>query len=213
MRIKICGVTRPEDAELAAHLGADALGLNFYEGSPRFLDRPRAEALLRGLPPFVEPVGVFVNPTAPQLRAWRQDLRTVQLHGADLASLADEVAAARWCAVPAFGVGDAADLARVTAALAGWPAAAVLLDAKAPGLHGGTGRTAPWDLLAAFRAPVPVLLAGGLTPENVAEAIRVVRPYAVDVAGGVEASPGVKDPEKLRRFLDNAREAATRLGL
>jgi phosphoribosylanthranilate isomerase len=88
--------------------------------------------------------------------------------------------------------------------------AAVLLDGHVPGQYGGTGRAAPWELLAEFRPGVPVILAGGLTPENVAEAVRVVRPYGVDVAGGVEAAPGRKDPEKIRRFLANAREAATR---
>ena len=118
--------------------------------------------------------------------------------------------------IPAFPVGDAAGLARLTRHLdrcraLGRLPAAVLIDAHVPGRYGGTGQTAPWHLLADFDPGVPLLLAGGLTPDTVAEAVRVVRPWGVDVASGVESSPGRKDPEKVRRFLDRAREAAARL--
>ena len=118
--------------------------------------------------------------------------------------------------ITAFGVKDRASLSEVnryldTARSGGRAPSAVLVDAQVPGQYGGTGQVAPWHLLAEFRPPEPVILAGGLTPDNVAEAIRLVRPYAVDVAGGGESAPGRKDPEKMRRFIGNAHEAAARL--
>ena len=135
-------------------------------------------------------------------------LHALQIH----AAAPDPTATAPYSLIVAFSVKDAADLVAITAYLdrcrgTGRLPAALLIDAHVPGLHGGTGRTAPWDLLADFRPGVPLLLAGGLTPENVAEAIRRVRPYAVDVASGVESSPGRKDVDKMRRFIDNARSA------
>jgi phosphoribosylanthranilate isomerase len=211
LRIKICGVTTPADAALAASLGADAIGLNFYPQSPRNLDPAACAPLLRELPPFVEPVALFVE--VPLVEAFRRasllGLRTVQWHGTRR-----EVCDAfpfRW--IPAFPVRDEAGLRDVDRYLElcrglGRLPAAVLVDAHVPGQHGGTGRTAPWHLLADYRPGVPLILAGGLTPENVAEAVRVVRPYAVDVASGVENAPGRKDAEKMRRFIDNARAAA-----
>jgi phosphoribosylanthranilate isomerase len=215
VRIKICGATRAADAHEAARLGADAVGLNFYEGSPRRIDPAVVEAVLRDLPPFVEAVGVFVKRPLceifAQLGPWRR-LRTVQWHGDDC-----ELGDGRpYRLIPAFPVRDASSLEVVTRHLdacraLGSVPAAVLLDGHAPGQYGGTGRIAPWELIAAFRPGVPVILAGGLTPENVAEAVRVVRPYAVDVASGVESAPGRKDAEKMRRFIAAAREAAAKL--
>lgn len=206
-RIKICGVTHPEDAVLAADLGADALGLNLFRGSKRHVTRDIARDIVAVLPPFVEPVALFVNEPVDRAAhvANELGLRTVQWHG-DEPPLPPDTC--RF--IPAFAIAEPADLARVIAYLNfceeddALPAA-VLLDGHAPGQYGGTGRTAPWHLLAGFDPGVPVILAGGLTPENVAEAIRLVRPYAVDVAGGVESSPGKKDPDKLRRFIDAVR--------
>jgi phosphoribosylanthranilate isomerase len=212
LRVKICGVTSVADAELAVRAGADAVGLNFHPGSPRYLDAPEAVPLLRALPPLVAAVGVFVE---QPLRAVYQTLhalgriQTIQMHG-PMRELAD---CYPYHFIPAFAVREAADL---TAALRyldacrslGRLPGAVLLDGHAPGLHGGTGRTAPWELLASFQPGVPVILAGGLTPDNVAEAVRIVQPYGVDVASGVESAPGKKDPEKVKRFIANAREAA-----
>jgi phosphoribosylanthranilate isomerase len=141
-------------------------------------------------------------------------IRTFQWHGED-----HEVGdPSPFLHIPAFPVHDRQSLVEITRYLAlcrdlGHVPAAVLVDAHAPGRYGGTGQTAPWDLLADFRPGVPLILAGGLTPDNVAEAVRIVRPYGVDVASGVEQSPGHKDPDRMRRFVANAREAADRLPL
>jgi phosphoribosylanthranilate isomerase len=215
LRVKICGVTNEADARLAALSGADAVGLNFYSGSPRCIDAATAGYILRELPPFVEPVGLFVNQPLRQAFEFLHPLggiRTIQWHG-DNRELSD---CFPYRLVAAFAVRDASSLLAVTRYLdtcrgLGRLPAAVLVDAHVPGRHGGTGRTAPWGLLASFQPGVPVILAGGLTPENVAEAVRVVRPYAVDVASGVEHSPGHKDPDRVQRFIDNAREAAARM--
>jgi phosphoribosylanthranilate isomerase len=216
LRIKICGVTNEADACEAARLGADAVGLNFYPSSPRCIAPDEAYRILRELPPFVEPVAVYVN---EPLRSVFQSLnalggiRTFQWHGRQ-PELCD---AFPFQMIVAFAVRDQDSLREITRYLEtakglGKAPAAVLVDAHVPGLHGGTGQKAPWHLLADLHPPVPLILAGGLTPENVAEAIRIVRPYAVDVASGVESAPGKKDPEKMQRFIENAREAAVRLG-
>jgi phosphoribosylanthranilate isomerase len=214
LRVKICGVTNEADALASAELGADAIGLNFYPRSPRYVTPDTAAGIVRALPPFVEPVALFVNePLERAVAAARQvgPVRAVQWHGEQPEACGDP--AVRF--IPAFQVRGAEDLARVGRYLDLCRAtdrlpAAVLLDGHATGQYGGTGQTAPWALLADFRPGVPVILAGGLTPENVAEAIRAVRPYGVDVASGVEASPGRKDVEQVRRFIDRAREAAAR---
>jgi phosphoribosylanthranilate isomerase len=208
-RIKICGITNEADARLAAELGADAIGLNFYPGSPRHVQPNAVEGILRALPPFLEPVGVFVDQPLRQVfetlnRIGR--IRTIQWYG-DKPELCD---AYPFQLIPTFPVRDQDSLRTITGylelcrGLRKLPAA-IAVDAHAQGQYGGTGRPIPWDLLADFQPGVPLVLAGGLTPENVAEAIRIVRPYAVDVATGVECHPGKKDPELVRRFIDNAR--------
>jgi phosphoribosylanthranilate isomerase len=215
LRIKICGVTTVEDADNAARLGADALGLNFWEGSKRHITHDAATAILRQMPPFVEPVALYVN---VPLRTVFESLnglgriRTFQWYG-QRPELCD---AYPFQMIPAFAVRDKNSLAEITRYLDaarefGKAPAAVLVEPHVAGQYGGTGQRAPWDLLAEFRIPEPLILAGGLTPENVGEAVRLVRPYAVDVAGGVESAPGRKDPEKMRRFIGNAHEAAARL--
>ena len=214
MRIKICGITTAADAQEAALLGADAIGLNFYKPSPRNIDLSSAALILKALPPFVEPVGLFVNEPLAEIERTLHSvgqIRTIQWYG-------DHHRA--WSTHPfqliaAFSVRNARDLSAINPYLdscrqIGHLPAAVLIDAHVEGQYGGTGRKAPWDLLADFHPEVPVILAGGLTPENVAEAVRIVRPYAVDVASGVEHSPGRKDAEKMRRFIDNARAADAR---
>lgn len=216
MKIKICGITTVEDAAAAGRLGADAVGLNFYPQSRRHLAAQDASAVVRALPPFVEPVGLFVNEPFARAAATagQLGLRTLQWHG-------DEHAASYrppFQVIRAVPVCDRNTLEAVTRWLhslldRGERPAALLVDAHVPGEYGGTGRRAPWELLAEFRPEVPVILAGGLTPENVAEAVRIVRPYGVDVASGVESSPGRKDAGKVRHFVGNAREAAARLGL
>ncbi len=205
VRVKICGVTHPDDVRAAAAAGADALGFNFYPKSPRFVDSATAAALVRDTPAKIVPVGVFVQATAEAMCATanRLGLREVQWHG-------DGPAPGGGCGpyplVVAYRVQGPADLELIRAEVARHRST-VLLDAHVPGQFGGTGRTAPWHLLAGFDPGVPIILAGGLTPENVAEAVRIVRPWGVDVASGVESSLGRKDPAKLRRFVEAVRAA------
>ncbi len=208
LRIKICGLTSPADLDAAVAAGADAVGLNFHPASPRSVDPERARTLLRLLPPFIEAVGVFVRRSIHDCRTLAGDLglRSIQVHGGP----AETVDAFPYRYVPAFQVREEADLAAIDRYLddcrqAGVLPTAILVDGHAPGLHGGTGQRAPWDLLVSWRPIVPLILAGGLTPENVALAVRTVRPWAVDVASGVESEPGRKDPDKMRRFIEEAR--------
>ncbi len=210
VRVKICGVTTSADARMVGESGADAIGLNFYPKSPRYLDPHAAIDVLKAFPPFVAPVGVFVGTPLRQATAlaFQLGLRGLQTYddeppGESLFPFAH---------MPAFRVHDAASLAVVTAfvdratALGRRPAA-VLIDSFVAGEMGGTGHVAPWHLLAGFDPGVPLILAGGLTPENVAEAVRTVRPWGVDVASGVESAPGRKDAGKVRAFVANARGA------
>ncbi len=209
-RIKICGVTNAEDIRAAAELGADAVGLNFYPQSPRYIDPRNAAPLLRSVPPIVDAVGVFVGLKTRQVcaLAYQLGIRCVQCFG-QLDDIEDSFPFRR---IAAFRVKDRSSLDEIRRHLAACEIAkalpaAILVDAFVEGQMGGTGHKAPWDLLKDFRLSVPLILAGGLTPENVAEAIRTVRPFAVDVASGVESSPGKKDAEKVRRFIDAARGA------
>jgi phosphoribosylanthranilate isomerase len=212
LRVKICGVTSVADAQMAVEAGADALGLNFHPGSPRCVDMDLARQIARSVPPFVEVVGVFVDRPRGEACALLRALgraHTVQMHGEPR----EVLDCWPFSCVPAFPVRDESSLRVIEGYLAawlreGWRPEALLVDGHQQGLHGGTGRTAPWELLATFRPGVPLILAGGLTPENVAEAVQVVRPYAVDVASGVELAPGRKDAEKVRRFIENARAGA-----
>ena len=211
VRIKICGVTTPADARFAAEAGADAVGLNFYPQSPRYLTPQQAAEIVRALPAFTAPVGVFVGMPLRQVCAvaFQLGLRGVQTY--------DEQPPAEdtfpFAHVPAFRVKDAAGLEHVrrfveVATKLGRRPSAVLIDSHVEGQFGGTGRAAPWELLKGFDPGVPLILAGGLTPENVAEVIELVRPWGVDVASGVESAPGVKDPGKAAAFVKNVRSAA-----
>ena len=197
VRVKVCGIRRAEDACLAAELGAAAIGLIFWPGSSRVVDVDAARGIVAALPPFVTAVGVFVNqPREEVLRvAQAVTLGAVQLHG-------DEPPA--WYAsfphrvIKAVGVREGFDVET----LAHVPASAtVLLDAHDPIRRGGTGRPVDWTLAAAAARARPVILSGGLTPGNVRAAVDAVQPYAVDVASGVEAAPGIKDHAKLREFF------------
>ncbi|MFO0864359.1 MAG: phosphoribosylanthranilate isomerase [Gemmataceae bacterium] len=212
IRVKICGITNRADADAAIEAGADALGFNFYARSPRYVTFDALPELLRDLPSTVETVGLFVQqPWAEVLPAFDrcEGLRTIQVH-ADEMIPCERRGFRNW--IPAFPVRDAASIERIRAFLGRCRdietvPAAILVDAHVPGSFGGTGQTAPWHLLEGFDFGVPLMLAGGLNPDNVAEAIRRVRPHAVDVASGVESSPGRKDAEKMRRFVDAARSA------
>jgi phosphoribosylanthranilate isomerase len=211
-RIKLCGITTVEDAALACQLGADAIGLNLYTGSKRCVTPETALQIAQNLPPFVEPVVLFVNEALHQALEIAEPIsRTIQWHG-EKHPLPPPLP---WRFIPAFPIAEAADLEAVSEYLrrcreANRLPTAVLLDGYMTGKYGGTGLTAPWSLLAGFNPGVPVILAGGLTPENVAEAVRLVHPYGVDVASGVESAPGRKDADKLRRFIAAANAASAR---
>jgi phosphoribosylanthranilate isomerase len=198
-RVKICGITTWEDARLSVDLGASALGFNFYPSSPRSISPADAWSIIRRLPPFVEAVGVFVNwpPLVVDAMARALRLGSVQLHGAEPS---DEVAdlARKHRVIKAIAV---KTRFRVSSLRRYRAADAILLDGFARGLHGGTGRTLDWKLARSASRYGRIILAGGLTPENIAGAIRVAQPYAVDIASGVEAKPGRKDPAKLRALF------------
>jgi phosphoribosylanthranilate isomerase len=205
--VKICGITRPDDAVAAAAAGADALGVNLWPGSKRFVgDERAARSVLEAVPPGVLKVGVFVN--APPLEvasvAARLGLDRVQLHGDERPEdFAGIPGLDRARVVRAVRVRDAASFADD----ARWAAQIFLYDAFVDG-YGGGGTTGPWDLIAT-RASRPCWLAGGLRPENVGAAVRAVRPDGVDVASGVESAPGRKDVALMQAFVAAARAAAT----
>ncbi|MFY0528844.1 phosphoribosylanthranilate isomerase [Archangium gephyra] len=199
-RVKICGVTRVEDARMAWAEGADALGLNFYPRSPRYVTPETAAALARTRPALGALVGVFVNESPDVIRARVRDcgLTSVQLHG-------DEPPEA--CAgygvpvIKAMRVRGPEDVEKARTYVGAGDVATLLLDGAAPG-YGGGGVGFDWSLVARLAdAGVPVLVAGGLNPNNVREAVRATRPYGVDVASGVEVSPGVKDADAVRAFV------------
>lgn len=196
-RVKICGVRRVEDALAASRAGADAIGLVFYERSPRAVTLAEAAEICRALPPFVTPVGLFVDAAADFVGGVLDavPLAMLQFHG-------DESPA--FCArfslpfLKAVRMRDDTDLAAMANAYRG--AAALLLDTYRPGIPGGTGECFDWRRIPAALAH-RVVLAGGLNPDNVGDAVAAVRPWAVDTSGGVEAAPGIKDPERISAFL------------
>jgi phosphoribosylanthranilate isomerase len=200
-RVKICGLTRPEDARAAVIYGADAIGLVFYPPSPRAVTPERAAEVVAGLPPFVTVVGLFVDAgrerIAEVLRRVRIDL--LQFHG-DESPAECEGHGRPW--IRALRVHPGLDLAAERGRFAG--ASALLLDACRPGVPGGTGSRFDWGLIPRPMAG-EIVLAGGLDQRNVEQAVREVRPYAVDVSGGVERSKGIKDPEKIAAFIRGVR--------
>ena len=200
VRVKICGITNIDDALHAAGCGADALGLVFYEKSPRCLTPEAARGIVAELPPFVTTVGLFVNEAPRRVREVADfcGLDVLQLHGDEGPG---ECLYPPRRVIKALRVRDEASLAEA----ADYFVSALLLDAWVPGSYGGTGRTFNWELAARAAREARVILAGGLTPENVTEAVRAVRPYGVDVSSGVEAAPGKKDPAKVEAFVRNAK--------
>ncbi len=200
VRVKICGVTRLEDALDAARLGADALGFNFWARSKRFIAPAAAGEIVRQLPPGVATFGVFVDPTREDvLRAIAASgVGAVQLHGDEPPALC---ASLPLPVVKAIRIGGPNDLAQ----LASYEVRAFLLD-SASAEYGGSGVGFDWSLATEAARELPVLLAGGLDPDNVAAAVRTVRPLGVDVASGVESAPGVKDPARMALFIRRAKE-------
>lgn len=200
VRVKICGITRMEDALAAVEAGADALGFVFYPKSPRCVSVETAREIAQALPPFASPVGVFVDAPMEHVKQTyeRAGLRAVQLHGNETPAYC---AALGVPAVKAFRVRGAVDFP--FEAYQG--CAAFLLDAYVKGEPGGTGRAFRWELARDACRRRRVILAGGLTPENAAKAVQTVQPYAVDVSSGVEVSPGVKDHAKTAAFIRTAK--------
>jgi phosphoribosylanthranilate isomerase len=206
IRVKICGITSHEDAWAAVEAGADALGFIFVEGTPRYIEPEAAAAIATRMPPFVTTVGVFVDRTADEIeRIMRASgLSLAQLHGHESPDACDHLGVPFIKAVRIQGEQD-------LEALHIYPQArAFLLDTYVAGRPGGTGRTFPWEIAAMAARQARVILSGGLTPDNVALAVAHVRPYAVDVCSGVEASPGRKDHQKVREFIEQARKADAR---
>jgi phosphoribosylanthranilate isomerase len=199
-RVKVCGITRLEDALAAARLGADALGFVFWPGSKRYLEPSRARPIVEALPPFVTPVGLFVDaePGAIEAAARASGVRALQLHGRE--SPAD-CRALPLPALKALGVESEASIDRADE----YAVAGLVLDAPN---GGGSGRAFDWTILERRRPRAPFLVAGGLRADNVGEAVRRLAPYGVDVSSGVESSVGVKDHQKLERFFDALRQAS-----
>ena len=203
IRIKICGITRRRDALAAAELGAHAIGLMFYKGSPRFVAPDKAREVIDGLPPFVTGVGVFVNPDEQQVRAvlGKVHLELLQFHG-------DE--SAEFCAkfgvpyIKAIRVKKDLDLLQYASRYG--DAKGLLLDTHSDKGYGGTGEAFDWALIPNDLG-LPIILSGGLTAENVARAIRRARPWAVDVSSSVESEKGIKDAGKIAAFIKEARDA------
>jgi phosphoribosylanthranilate isomerase len=204
MKIKICGITNAGDADVAMAAGADALGFVMYRKSPRWVEPTVARSIVAGLPPFVLAVGVFVNEEAERVRVLMDEcgLALAQLHGDESAIYCQNLGR------PALKVIRLKDRSTFLA-LAEFKGRAnvrgFLIDAFSDQAYGGTGHTVDWTLAEEAARSAPIILAGGLTPGNVAEAIARVHPYGVDVSSGVEQSPGKKDPDKVKAFIQAAR--------
>jgi len=206
MRVKICGVTSPDDARMVAAAGVDAVGMIFAE-SPRQVTIAQARAIVDALPPWVTPVGVFVNeaPDAIGRIAREVGLTTVQLHGDELPCSVKDVAG-HFKVIKAFRIGGPADVADVLDYVQQCQPDGCLIDSRVGSAYGGTGQTAPWNMVAPLSGRLwPLILSGGLTPENVAEAARLVRPWGVEASSGVESAPGRKDKQRVLDFVRNAR--------
>ena len=205
MRIKICGITTPADAIAAIDAGVDAIGFNFYPPSPRYIAPQSLARWINQLPPFVITVAVLVNPSKQDIEAV-EDMMTInlwQLHGHESPSYCASLKPRR--IIKALRITSSADFGLAQ----DFCVTSLLIDAPTP-LLGGSGQTCDWSLARHFcqHSRIPVILSGGLTPDNVAQAILTVRPHAIDVCSGVESTPGKKDPIKMRDFIASAREAA-----
>ncbi len=205
--VKICGITNLDDARIAAMLGADALGFNFYTKSPRFISPDATREIINEIGESVVTVGVFVNEPVERVQrvASETDIDMIQFHGDETAGYVEECK--KRCGlevIKAFRISEASDLSTIE----DYPIDFILIDAYSPILYGGTGEKTDWDLAQRFAEEHPkVYLAGGLNAENVKIAIQTVRPYAVDVASGVESVRGQKDHKKLEEFIRNAKNA------
>ncbi len=198
VRVKICGLTRQEDAASAVKAGAWALGFMFYRPSPRFVHPRQARKIIESLPPFITPVGVFVNQSEKQIRqiAKTCHLQTLQFHGDESPAFCRRFKAFR--IIKAFRIGERIDIESIQK----YRVSAILLDTFRAGLFGGTGQSFNWRLARVLRGfTLPVILSGGLKAGNIQEAVRCVRPFAVDISSGIEKKPGIKDPRKIKMFF------------
>ena len=203
IKVKICGMTQLKDALFAVEQGVDAVGFIFYKKSPRAVTMKTVREIIKKLPPLVETVGVFVNESAERVNKMADycGLDLVQLHGEESPAFCRKI---RRRVIKAFRVKDLQSIKQ----LSKFPVSGFLLDTFSDNLHGGTGKTFDWNLALPAKKMGPVILAGGLTPRNILQAVRQVRPYGVDVCSGVEKSPGIKDLEKVRAFLKNIRSGS-----
>ncbi len=202
VRVKICGITRNEDLNAACNAGADALGFVFYAKSPRNLSIEQAASLVKALPPFVQSVGLFVDAEPDFVRAVLEavPLDLLQFHGGETPEYCRQFGRPY---LKAVRVRPGVDLVKYATDFA--DARALLLDAYVAGVPGGTGERFDWSLIPAS-LPKPIVLSGGLTPDNVSEAVQTVQPWAVDVSSGVESAPGIKDAAKVAAFIERARQ-------
>lgn len=201
VRVKICGITNRGDAELAAEAGADALGFIFVPDTPRYVDSDTARGIIKDLSPWITPVGVFADHPIEEVERLMHHcgFLTIQLHGLESPEYCRSLTGS---VIKAFRVGGGQGLPDLQA----YRVQAYLLDTFVEGRVGGTGRTFPLELATRAKAFGHVIVSGGLTPENVAQVIRKVGPYGVDVSSGVEVEPGRKDPQKVRDFVARVRE-------
>jgi phosphoribosylanthranilate isomerase len=208
VKVKVCGITNAEDASAAVEAGADALGFIFYEKSPRYVVPAVASRIIAELPPLVLPVGVFVNEGMATVRSIMDTcgLAMAQLHGDESASYCRELSRP---SLKALRLKDRGSLLALAEYQGRGGVRGFVLDSFSEMAYGGTGEVADWTLAAEVAKSSPILLAGGLTPDNVAEAVRTVRPYGVDVSSGVESAPGKKERAKLRAFVEAVRVVST----
>ncbi len=203
VKIKICGITNIDDAMAAVDYGADALGFNFFKKSPRYIEPHKAAEIIAQLPPFIVPVAIFVNEREERIREILQSacIHGVQFHGDETPEFCQRFGNH---VIKAFQVKDKESIKH----MAHYRVSAYLLDSYREGVRGGTGETFDWHLAVVAKTFGRIILAGGLNPDNVAEAVKLVQPYGVDVAGGVEREKGIKDHAKLKKFIVEVRRAS-----
>jgi len=200
VKVKVCGMTSLKDALVAVEVGADAVGFIFYKKSPRSVTMKTVREIVLELPPFVDTVGVFVDETAEQVNKIADycNLDIIQLHGDESPTYCKKI---RRKVIKAFRIKDMQSVKKIS----NFQVSGFLLDTFSEKLHGGTGKVFDWNLALPAKKFGPVIMAGGLTPNNVQQAVRQIRPYGVDVCSGVESEPGIKDHKKVRAFLNNAK--------
>ncbi len=197
VRVKICGITNPEDARWSVQCGAWALGFIFYKKSPRYIQPANAKKIIHDLPPFITPVGVFVNETESNIKriAFTCGIQVLQLHGEESPLFCQNLK--KYRIIKAFRLKEGFDFSKV----ARYSVDAFLFDTYDEKQQGGTGKTFDWSMLADKNFEKPVILSGGLNPDNVDEAVEAVRPFAIDIGSGVEERPGKKNKELLKKLF------------